>query len=373
MSGAMTKTDQRRRAPVSKAPFTVGELKKAIPPHCFQRSLVRSFYYVVKDITLLYVFSYIANTYFHLLPYPYYYLAWPIYWIAQGSVLTGIWVIAHECTHHGFSNYQWVDDTVGFILYTIIFVPYFSWKYSHRRHHSNAGSLEYDEVYVPRLKSELRWFSKYLNNLPGRVYAFITTLNVGWQSYLSFNASGRQYDKFTSHYNPYSPMYNDRERLAVYISDLGLLAFAYVLYRIALAQGLVWLVCMYGVPLQVQNMLVVLLTLLNHTHASVPHYDSSEWDWIRGALCTVDRDFGVLNLFFHDVTNTHVLHHLFTTIPHYHAVEATKAVKPLLGEYYQFDGTPFYKAIWRDLNDCIYVEKLEEYKDRGIFWYNNKL
>uniref|UniRef100_A0A3Q7J803 Fatty acid desaturase domain-containing protein n=1 Tax=Solanum lycopersicum TaxID=4081 RepID=A0A3Q7J803_SOLLC len=29
--------------------------------------------------------------------------------------------------------------------------PYFSWKYTHHRHHSNSSSLEHDEVYMPRL------------------------------------------------------------------------------------------------------------------------------------------------------------------------------------------------------------------------------
>ncbi|WMV24064.1 hypothetical protein MTR67_017449 [Solanum verrucosum] len=335
----MTKIDQKIKVPLSKPPFILSELKKAIPPHCFQRSLVRSFSYVVRDITLVFVLGYIAANYIYVLPSPYNYLAWPIYWFALGSVFTAIWVIAHECGHHGFSNYQWIDDTVGFIFYTSICVPYFSWKYSHRRHHSNGGSLEYDEVYVPRLKSELR----------------------------------RPYDRFASHYNPYSPMYNDRERLLIYFSDLGLIAFIYMWYRIAMVKGLAWVICMYVAPLQMMNILVVVLTFLNHTHALVPHYDSSEWDWLRGALATIDRDFGILNNVCHNVTNTHVLHHLFTTIPHYHAVEATKAIKPILGEYYNFDSTPVYKAIWKNVNECIYVEKNEETQDRGVFWYKNKL
>ncbi|KAI8558914.1 hypothetical protein RHMOL_Rhmol04G0133100 [Rhododendron molle] len=43
-------------------------------------------------------------------------------------------------------------------------------------------------------------------------------------------------------------------------------------------------------------------------------------------------------------------------MPHYHAVEATKAIRPILGDYYKFDGTPFVKAIWRDFKECVYVE-----------------
>lgn len=109
---------------------------------------------------------------------------------------------------------------------------------------------------------------------------------------------------------------------------------------------------------------------MHHTHSSLPHYDSSEWDHLRGALATVDRDYGLLNKVFHNVTDTHVLHHIFSYISHYHAMEATKAIKPLLGEYYKYDDTPILKAMWRDTKECIFVEKD---KDKGVYWYKNKL
>jgi omega-6 fatty acid desaturase (delta-12 desaturase) len=33
----------------------------------------------------------------------------------------------------------------------------------------------------------------------------------------------------------------------------------------------------------------VTITFLQHTHPNLPHYEDDEWDWIRGALATVDR------------------------------------------------------------------------------------
>ncbi|KAG5574095.1 hypothetical protein H5410_063861 [Solanum commersonii] len=144
-----------------------------------------------------------------------------------------------------------------------------------------------------------------MNNPLGRLLILAFTLTAGMPLYYAINIAGRPYDRFASHYDPYSPIYNDCERLQIYISDA------------------------------VVNGFIVLITLLHHTHASLPHYDSLEWDWLRGVLATVDRDYGVLT-------------------------KATKAVRPLLGEYYQFDGTPFYKAIWRDFFECIYIEKDDE-------------
>lgn len=371
-----TKKDEKetvQRVPYEKPPFTLRELKQAIPPHCFQRSVIRSFSYVVFDLIIAFLLYHVATTYIPLLPEPLSYIAWPIYGAVQGCVLTGVWVIAHECGHHAFSDYQWLDDTVGLILHSFLLVPYFSWKYSHRRHHSNTGSMERDEVFVPKPKSAVPWFSKYFNNPPGRVLTLAVTLLLGWPLYLAFNVSGRYYDRFACHFDPYGPIYSDRERLQIYISDVGILAVTYGLFRLAAAKGITYLICVYGAPLLVVNAFLVLITYLQHTHPSLPHYDSSEWDWLRGALATCDRDYGILNKVFHNITDTHVAHHLFSTMPHYHAMEATKAIKPILKEYYQFDGTPFYKAMWREAKECVYVEPDEGAPTKGVFWYGNKI
>ncbi|KAJ4828209.1 hypothetical protein Tsubulata_050841 [Turnera subulata] len=120
-------------------------------------------------------------------------------------------------------------------------------------------------------------------------------------------------------------------------------------------------------PYLVHNALVVTIVYLHHTHPDLPHYDSSEWDWLRGALSTVDRDYGfLLNTLFHNITDAHVVHHLISTIPHYHAVEATKAIKPILGDYYQSDDTPLHKALWRSVTECVYVGPDEGAPSQGF-------
>lgn len=366
-------TKSNGRVPHAKPPFTVGQIKKAIPPHCFKRSVLHSFSYVVYDLAIISLLYYVANNYLDLLPKPLSYVAWPVYWFVQGCVMKGVWVIAHECGHHAFSDYQWLDDTVGLVLHSALLVPYFSWKHSHRRHHSNTGSLDRDEVFVPKKKTGIRWYSKYLNNPLGRVITLTITLVLGWPLYLAFNVSGRHYDRFACHYDPNSPIYTDRERLQILLSDIGVLGVSYGLFCLASIQGAAWVLKLYGGPLLVVNAFLVLITYLQHTHPSLPHYDSSEWDWLRGALATVDRDYGILNKVFHNITDTHVAHHLFSTMPHYHAMEATNAIKPVLAEYYRFDGTPFVKAMWREAKECMYVEPDEGHGDKGIFWYNNKL
>ncbi|XXG87685.1 hypothetical protein AAC387_Pa12g0001 [Persea americana] len=138
------------------------------------------------------------------------------------------------------------------------------------------------------------------------------------------------------------------------------------------AHGVGWVVFVYGVPQLMMGGFLVVVSYLNHTHQSLPHYYSEEWDWLRGALAMVDRDYGVFNKAFHHATDSHVVHHLFPMIPHYHGIEATNVLRLILGNYYNFGATPAYKALWRELKECIYVEPDEGSQDKGVLWYGNK-
>ena len=359
------------RAPATKPPFTVGDIKRAIPSHCFKRSIPKSFSYLISDLVIIALAVYATK--FFVFDGLLNWAMWTAYWVVTGCVATGVWVIAHECGHHAFSDYQWLDDTVGLIFHSLLLVPYFSWKYSHRRHHSNTGSVEKDEVFVPQKKEEFGGISRYLQHPPGRLLSIIVTLTLGWPLYLIFNVSGRKYERPANHFNTHSPIFVDRERFFIFVSDISLLAVAGLLYRLYDAFGLVYLVKMYFMPLLIVNGFLVLITYLQHTHAALPHYDGEEWDWLRGALATMDRDYGVLNHVLHHITDTHVAHHLLSTMPHYHASEATEAIKPILGKYYQMDRTPVLIALWREQRECVYVDKDSSSKEQGVLWYTNKM
>nr|AAR23815.1 delta 12 fatty acid epoxygenase [Stokesia laevis] len=364
--------DMDERAPIDPAPFSLSDLKKAIPAHCFRRSAVWSSCYVVQDLIITFLLYTVANTYIPHLPPPLVYLAWPVYWFCQSCILTGLWVLGHECGHHAFSEYQWIDNAVGFVLHSALLTPYFSWKYSHRKHHANTNSLENEEVYIPRTQSQLRTYSTYefLDNTPGRILILVIMLTLGFPLYLLTNVSGKKYDRFTNHFDPLSPIFTERERIQVALSDLGIVAVFYGLKFLVQTKGFGWVMCMYGVPVIGLNSFIIVITYLHHTHLSSPHYDSTEWNWIKGALTTIDRDFGLLNRVFHDVTHTHVLHHLFPYIPHYHAKEASEAIKPILGDYRMIDRTPFFKAMWREAKECIYIEQDADSKHKGTYWYH---
>lgn len=97
-----------------------------------------------------------------------------------------------------------------------------------------------------------------------------------------------------NHFNPYSPIFSKRERIEVFLSDLGLLGMLSVLGYLGATQGWWWLTRVYIIPYLVVNHWLVTITYLQHTHPALPHYDSEAWDWLRGALSTIDRSYGFL-------------------------------------------------------------------------------
>ncbi|GME84594.1 unnamed protein product [[Candida] boidinii] len=100
---------------------------------------------------------YVANTFIPLIPNQYLRgVAWLTYAITLSLPYTGIWVMAHECGHQAFSDYGVVNDTVGWFLHSYLLVPYFSWKYSHGKHHKATGHMTRDMVFVPKTKEQFK-------------------------------------------------------------------------------------------------------------------------------------------------------------------------------------------------------------------------
>ncbi|PWA50078.1 Fatty acid desaturase, type 1 [Artemisia annua] len=164
----------------------------------------------------------------------------------------------------------------------------------------------------------------------GNVFTLFVRITIGYLLYMLFNVYGHDYKRFTNHFLPQSGIFNDSERgNYVVLSDIGIITVLYALYHLAVTQGGKSTLFLYVIPLFMEGGFFIMSTYLSHTHPSVAHYDSTEWDWLRGALSTIDRDFGILNWIQQDINSSHVIHHLFPNMPHYHAVEATKAVRPI--------------------------------------------
>ena len=94
-----------------------------------------------------------------------------------------------------------------------------------------------------------------------------------------------------------------------------------------------------------------LVTYLHHTDPDVPWYRGSSWSFLRGALSTVDRNYGFVEP-LHHAAGTHLVHHLFPRIPHYHLRRATQNIRPVLGDWYRKSDLSIWKAFLRSFRAC---------------------
>lgn len=76
--------------------------------------------------------------------------------MSAGQPATGCWCVAHECGHGAFGATYLQNDIPGFIVHSMLLVPYYSWKMSHAKHHANTNALVTGETHVPELKKEAK-------------------------------------------------------------------------------------------------------------------------------------------------------------------------------------------------------------------------
>ncbi|KAK9427310.1 hypothetical protein V1505DRAFT_404739 [Lipomyces doorenjongii] len=119
-------------------------------------------------------------------------------------------------------------------------------------------------------------------------------------------------------------------------------AMIYALYLFGPAVGHWNAILLYGIPYLMVNHWIVAITYLQHSDGALPPAALSR----QRATATIDRDFGFIGRhLFHSIIETHVLHHLVSTIPFYYSHEASAAIKKVMGQSYISDtDTNFARA-----------------------------
>ncbi|KAL2471638.1 Omega-3 fatty acid desaturase [Abeliophyllum distichum] len=171
-----------------------------------------------------------------------------------------IFVLGHDCGHGSFSNNPNLNNIVGHILHSSIFVLYHGWRISHRTHHENHGHVENDESWVLLLEKiymNLDLSTKFMiYKIPFPLFAY--------PMYLWYRCPGKK----CLHFNPYSELFKSSERKLVLTSTICWAAIVAFLICLSIRFGPSLVLKLYGVP------------------------------------------YGWFNKIHHDI-GTHVIHHLF--------------------------------------------------------------
>jgi len=286
---------------------------------------------------------------------------------------------------------KFVNNLVGWVLHSGLGVPFHSWRITHSKHHAYTGHLDQDQVFVPKTRSQrgLPPFDATKEDLLGAsvsnevkkelwealgdspiaaAFGAGSYLLLGWPAYIIRNSSGqKRYPEGTNHFSPSSVMFNPDQWGQIVISDIGIfLWLAAICYSISVF-GFFEVFRLYLVPYLWVNHWLVLITFLQHTDPLLPHYRPAEFTFPRGALTTLDRNLlGELGPFFawiggfatHGISETHVAHHVHSKIPHYHAWDATDALRQRLARAgVKLQGRPGgWAEVYRVFKACKFVE-----------------
>jgi len=344
---------------VNDAPFTIDEIKKVIPKECFQKSKTLSLYYFIKDCLMIFSLYFVMiaiiepwmeNSNFRELTGSSI-VSWLIYgtfWFSMGTLFWSMFVVGHDCGHGSFSDSKSLNYIVGHLAHTPILVPFHSWRISHATHHANTGNIDKDmafvaipESYYLSTKYKITWFMRFY------FYPF-----GGWALYLI----GADLENTHLWYS--SSIFPKGEREHVATSLVLFYSFIAWLFHLGSNYGWTLLVRYYVIPYFVFGAWIAIVTHLHHTHPEVPWYRGDEWNYVRGALGTIDRNYGMIENLHHNI-GTHVVHHLFSKIPHYNLLEATEHVKPLLGKHYKKSNESTIGAMARAWKYCRFVDDKE--------------
>jgi omega-6 fatty acid desaturase (delta-12 desaturase) len=363
-------------------PVDLRTLQESIPKHCWERSFVTSFAYLLEDVLLSLIATAVYITivpatcpsgFFQATAWIFAQLLW--FWV-QGVIWTGLWVVAHECGHHAFCTNDAVSDFIGWVIHSALLVPFFSWQYTHGRHHKNNNHLLDNETHVPVTRSGFKKSFEKLAHTLGEdgfaIFQIVAHLFFGWPAYIIIGLTGcrrtpngKRVKGFHTHFFPNNNAFHKNyPSWKVYASTFGVGGMLYLLYSWAQVRGWSEVVRMYVGPYIVVNLWLVLYTWLHHTDTQIPQYGEGDWTWLKGAKSTIDRNYGIYDFFHHHIGSTHVCHHIFSQIPHYHAEEATIHLKRALGAEYFCSDENWMLSLWRVSKECLFVESVD-----GVQYY----
>lgn len=211
------------------------------------------------------------------------------------------------------------------------------------------------ETWVPSTASPDKSSVKFAKSPLGTIRRIAVVSILGWYTYLITNATGAKQNLGQSHFSPSSKsLFKAKDANYVRASNVGMLLSMVVLGMCVFEWGVLAVFLNYLVPQTICNFYLCAITFMQHTHEAVPHFNSEEWTWLRGALSTIDRSMGGhVDWRLHHIVDSHVVHHVFSDMPFYGAKKATPYVKKHLGIYYKshFGTTVLgseYLGYWKD-------------------------
>jgi acyl-lipid omega-6 desaturase (Delta-12 desaturase) len=311
--------------------LTAREAVSMIPAACLNRDLPRALSYFARDILLFAGLAWVIlalNSWLWALPFT----------VLLGTVLTGIFVVGHDCGHRSFGPTRY-GDWIGEIATAMTIWPFHIWRLSHDIHHRHTHNIEKDIAWVPFTLTKL----ERLNGIGRGIYLLTRTTLwfIGsWFFTFYFIKDGLR-GKKSRHFRAEDLPLIRRSLIvsAVVVSTYFLLS--------AWLGGWYGVVYLFLLPQLVVHFWLSTFTLLHHTHKDATWHAAADWSFavqLRGTTHVAYPRW--VEWLTHDI-NWHVPHHVCVGVPHYHLREAHRALRAKL------DFVREETFSWRLLTDVI--------------------
>ena len=320
------------------------EMRKVVPEQLRYQSLVRA-----ASVLAVSLMAYFASVLMVLVT-PWWLM--PITGLLLGVTGNVLFVVAHDAAHGSFTQFRWLNGLIARLCFVPSWHAFTGWVHAHNHvHHGWTNLRTKDYVWAPITKAE---YDRLSPN--GKALLRFYRSRLGFAAYYLYEINLKRIFWLQPE------VHNFKIRRKWVADDLGLLlavaAQAALLIelgrRLNPTAGPYWILAMaLVVPAITTNYLVGFITYLQHTHPSIPWFDSlREWTYYIGQVrgTTHTRFPYSINSLFHNVMD-HTAHHVDPHIPLYHLRDAQiKIEQTYPGDIVQHNFT--FHSLRRTLRMC---------------------
>jgi len=247
----------------------------------------------------------------------------PLAWFVQGTAMTGLFVVGHDCAHQSFSHSPLFNEIIGSICMSPLLFPYGGWEHTHNHHHAYANNLDKDFLWKPLTVEEVNKMGplkrKFIYYFYGPLFFQSSIIHHAFHFLLPITAG----------------------KMSVKLKSLRSIILCFVCLYCLYQFGPEYLggsvAKIYWVPFLVFQFWLSTFTYFHHRHKDAAGWRKDEqWDKVHGGLfATVHVDFPSWIEWLTLDINWHLPHHASALIPWYNLRPATYKLLKKYGDILQ--------------------------------------